>query len=392
MTTAVTAPANVPDVNVLFVDDEPLVLEAVKRGLRREFNIHVARNGEEGLERLTEDGPYAVIVSDMRMPGMDGAQFLARVRSVSPDSIRVLLTGFSDMPAATRAVNEGRIYRFLSKPATTEELRQILRECMAQYCVAKNEKDLLEKTLTGAVSVLSEVLNLTTPLAFNKGVRVRQYVKHMAERLQLEGAWQYEIAALLSELGCVTLTPDILEAVYAGQKLDSQDQERYDKRRIVGRDLLARIPRLELVAEMILNQEEPHSKPKASQSPDEEIILNGTQMLKIAMEFDSLLNGGTGRDEALRILRSHPKGYGVRFLHALADVETVKDPTELRLVDVRDIRPGMVLKEDLRSVTGILVAANGHAATQAFVNTIHNFAEKGSVKGKIRVLVGTKPC
>jgi len=129
------------------VDDEPLVLEGLRRTVYTEFLADLAGGPEEGLAKLEKHGPYPVVVSDMRMPGMDGAKFLAVVRTISPDSIRVLLTGYNDMEAATRAVNDGQIFRFLTKPVTPNTLLVTLRDCVAQYHAARLEKEQLKITV-----------------------------------------------------------------------------------------------------------------------------------------------------------------------------------------------------------------------------------------------------
>jgi putative nucleotidyltransferase with HDIG domain len=132
---------------VLLVDDEPLVLEGLQRSVHREFAADLAEGPEAGLEKLRNDGPYSVVVSDMCMPGMDGAEFLATVRIIAPDSIRVMLTGQNDISTAMRAVNEGRIFQFLSKPVETKRLLAALRECVAQYRDRRNEREKLEVTV-----------------------------------------------------------------------------------------------------------------------------------------------------------------------------------------------------------------------------------------------------
>src|ERR1035437_4870481 len=101
---------------ILFVDDDPLALEGLSRSVYREFKADLAEGPEAGLEKVKNDGPYIVVVSDMRMPVMDGAEFLSRVRTRAPASTRVILTGYPDMEAAMRAVNEGKIFRFLKQP------------------------------------------------------------------------------------------------------------------------------------------------------------------------------------------------------------------------------------------------------------------------------------
>ena len=112
--TAIRAAAQRP--RVLCVDDEPQVLEGLALNLRRHYEVHVAGSGAEGLQRLEQDGPFAVVLSDMRMPGMTGAVFLAHVRQRAPDSVRLLLTGHAELDAAIAAINTGHIFRFLAKP------------------------------------------------------------------------------------------------------------------------------------------------------------------------------------------------------------------------------------------------------------------------------------
>src|SRR5450631_4101005 len=111
---------------ILFVDDEPAVLEGYKRLLGRELAIDTAIGGESGLAAIADSGPYAVVISDMRMPGMNGAQFLAKVREVAPTAVRLALTGYVDIDTAMSAVNEGNIFRFLTKPCSKENLSRAI--------------------------------------------------------------------------------------------------------------------------------------------------------------------------------------------------------------------------------------------------------------------------
>ncbi len=374
---------------ILFVDDDPLALEGLSRSVYRDFKADLAEGPEEGLEKIKNDGPYIVVISDMRMPVMDGAEFLSRVRTLAPDSIRVMLTGYADTEAAMRAVNEGRIFRFLNKPVTAEDLTLTLRACVAQYDLMRREKELLEKTLAGAIRVLSEVLHLANPVAFNKGTRICQYVRHIAGKLCLSDTWQYEIAAMLSELGCLTLTPDLLEAIHAGEPLTPEHEKRYSQHPQIAHDLLARIPRLELVADMILQQNEVPTDLPRSLSPDAESVRRGAQMLKVSLAFDCLLSTGSERQEALLALSRNPVEYDAQMVAALGDFRLSRGPTELRPIDVRDLRTGMILNENLRSTTGMLLAAKGQEVSHVLVRAVRNFVEVGTVKGTVLVTVGT---
>lgn len=136
------------DEKILFVDDEANALAGYERNLHREFLVTTATGGEQALEALNANGPFAVIVSDMRMPGMNGAELLARVRANSPDTVRMLLTGHSDLNAAISAVNEGQIFRYLTKPCEKSVLVEAVKSCIEQYRLRSNEKALIKKART----------------------------------------------------------------------------------------------------------------------------------------------------------------------------------------------------------------------------------------------------
>jgi CheY-like chemotaxis protein/GGDEF domain-containing protein len=136
--------AELPD-KILFVDDEPSVLDGYRRMLHRDFEVDTATGGEDGLLLVKGTGPYAVVVSDMRMPGMNGAEFLMQVRQAAPETVRILLTGYSDMEAAINAVNEGNIFRYLTKPCQKEVLVNAINVSLEQYRTATAEKMLVKK-------------------------------------------------------------------------------------------------------------------------------------------------------------------------------------------------------------------------------------------------------
>ena len=131
---------------LLFVDDDESLLASYKRQLRKQFQIETAVGGREALELIEQNGPYAVIVSDYRMPFMDGIEFLARVREIAPDTVRIMLTGSGDMQAAIQAVNEGNIFRFLTKPCSIDVQGESLNTGIEQYQQITRERDYNKKT------------------------------------------------------------------------------------------------------------------------------------------------------------------------------------------------------------------------------------------------------
>ena len=118
---------------VLLVDDDEMVLAGLKRQLRNQFSIDTALSGEAALKQVRENGPYAVIVSDFLMPGMNGVEFLSNVKKTDPTTIRMMLTGTADMPTAIRAVNEGSIYQFHPKPCPADTLCQAIQSAIGEY-------------------------------------------------------------------------------------------------------------------------------------------------------------------------------------------------------------------------------------------------------------------
>ncbi len=118
---------------VLLVDDDAMVLAGLKRKLRNQFQIETALSAEEGLRKIAQDGPYAVIVSDYFMPGMNGIEFLCRAKESDPDTVRMMLTGSGDMSTAIKAVNEGSIFQFHPKPCPADTLGKAIQSAIDQY-------------------------------------------------------------------------------------------------------------------------------------------------------------------------------------------------------------------------------------------------------------------
>ncbi|NNL77341.1 MAG: SpoIIE family protein phosphatase [Desulfobacterales bacterium] len=130
---------------ILLVDDDAMILAGLKRKLRNQFYIETALSGDEALKMIKEKGPYAVIVSDYYMPGMDGIEFLCRVKTIDPESVRMMLTGSADMSTAIKAVNEGSIFQFHPKPCPADTLGQAIKSGIDKYRTATNNHTQMEK-------------------------------------------------------------------------------------------------------------------------------------------------------------------------------------------------------------------------------------------------------
>ncbi len=143
---------------ILIVDDDPHVLDGYTRSLRKRFHLDVASSAQAALDMATQHGPYAVVVADMRMPGMDGLELLTRLRKLAPDTVRIMLTGNADQQTAVNAVNQGQVFKFLNKPCKRETMAAALRSGLAEFNHTKERRMRLEQS-TAEARNLSERLS-----------------------------------------------------------------------------------------------------------------------------------------------------------------------------------------------------------------------------------------
>ena len=169
---------------ILCVDDEPNVLRALVRTLSEEFEVDTAEGGEAALAKIASTS-YAVIVSDMRMPNMSGATLLSTVRESNPLTVRVLLTGQTDMDSAIAAVNDGAIFRFLAKPCPPATLVKTIHAAAEQHRLLTAERELLDGTVQGIVRLLTDVLAAASPPVSARAGRLRGMVGHVADVLKI---------------------------------------------------------------------------------------------------------------------------------------------------------------------------------------------------------------
>ena len=373
---------------ILCVDDEEFILDGIASNLRKSFKITTAKSGQEALDLMEKEETFPIIISDMRMPGMDGAQFLKQARQVSPDSIRILLTGHADLEAAISVVNEGKIFRYLTKPCPVKELKTILEEAIGQYQKKQVQRDVLMQTLRGSVQVLTEVLGLINPVAFSRGCRVQRIVEVMAENLELSDIWEFEVAAMLSQLGCVTLHPDTLNKVGSGHPLEADEIELYESHPAITRDLIKTVPRMESIAEMIAHQLDDFPSQELSgdiRLEDRNIV--GSQMLRIAIDFDQLVFSGFEKDEALAELQENASAYDPRLLSCLAKIEIPEPPRVERFATMSELAIGMVFQEPVLSKAGVVLVSAGSDVNFTMIERLKRFSSDVGVVEPFKVTV-----
>jgi response regulator RpfG family c-di-GMP phosphodiesterase len=373
---------------ILFVDDEQNVLSGLERALRREFEVNTALSGSEGLAAIEARGPFALVVSDMRMPGMDGIEFLAKVKEISPDSVRIMLTGNADMQTAVDAVNEGNIFRFLNKPCAHDLMEKTLRAGLEQYRLVRAERELLEKTVSGCVQMLTEILAFSNQAAFSRAARVRNLAGQIARELGFQNGWQVEIAAMLCQIGCLTVPERLFKKLYNNEFLTAEETRLLESHPQAGHDLVAHIPRLEAVAEIISYQEKhydgtgfPHNEVRGNGIPV------GARILKVALDFDKLVEGEMSPTQAYLEIEKREGWYDPKVVEALKMDINRNVEYEKKQLDFQDLRPGMKLAEGIRNVYGMLLLESGYEITASFCLHLRSFVERGIVKGPFNMLI-----
>jgi len=375
---------------VLFVDDEPNVLDGIRRQLRNRVELETATSGSAGLEIIKAQGPFAVVVSDMRMPEMDGARFLAKVNEIAPQTVRMVLSGQADLESTIAAVNEGRVFRFLLKPCNSETLFGVIRNGIDQYRLVNAEKHLLENTLNATVKVLFNVLGLINPLAQRRAAQIQRYAESAAASLNLApNMWQYHLAAMISQLGCITLPQETLTRALSGQPLSAEEKRLYESHPEIAGKLLGTIPRLEAVAAMVAGQMQVPSRDLASGNPSTwEPEKIGAAILWAAVTFDRHVSLGRIPEQAAQLVNQAAPGLPPAI--AAAMVKTLSDDSGLvmtRSVTLRELEDGMVIDADVMSLRGTRLVPRGTEVTATVLDRLRAVAGGVGVVEPIRVSV-----
>jgi len=362
--------------SILCVDDDPNILQALRRQFHKTFKIETAIGPERGLDAIANKGPFAVVISDLRMPGMDGIQFLAAVRTLAPDTVRVMLTGQADLTDAIAAVNQGAIFRFLLKPSSATVLTKVIESALEQHRLIVAERQLTEQTLLGCVEVLAEVLSIVEPVAFSRTTRVLRYVRQLAGILNLTASWQVEAAAMLSQIGWITIPTDIANKVVANQPLSAEESRRFHEHTGAAARIIERIPRLDTVARMIEAQIAPSESDGHALEQDarRDPICFGAAILRAAIEFDDRRRAGLSRTDVLAAMRVRTDLYPPDVILALHGVEKVELAEQIQVLPLSRLTAGMILDQDLCLPNGMCLVGRGQPITPTLLQRLRGFS------------------
>ena len=377
---------------ILCCDDEANVLAGFQRNLRKQFTLATATSGEEALQLIQRDGPFAVVVADMQMPVMNGIQFLAKVEERWPDTVRIMLTGNADQHTAVEAVNHGHVFRFLNKPCTSESLAVALEAGLKQYRLICAEKELLEQTLNGAIQMLTEILLIVDPNASGRGQELRDHMKTFLDSLGVACRWEFEIAAMLSPVGYVTVPQSVMQRAKAGLTLTDPEANMLAHVPETGSRLIAKIPRLETVAEIVLYQSKNFDGtglPQGGRAGEE--IPVASRILHILGNLAQMESQGMSKAEALLAMQQQTGFYDPRVLDAAFKCFDAYLPhasataSLARAVHLSELHVGQVLRSDIETNDGTLLLLRGGKLTPVILEKIRNFSQLSGIKEPIYV-------
>jgi CheY-like chemotaxis protein len=371
-----------PKSNLMVVDDQPANLKLLEDLLTQQG--HAVRSfprGRLALEAAARHLPDLILL-DINMPEMNGFDVCKRLKSDDKLShIPVLfLSALSETRDKVNAFRAGGV-DYITKPFQLEEVRARVETHLQLHRARQVERELLERTLGGAVKALSDLAHLTSPTLTQRSGALRSMVVYMAEQLRLPDPWQYELAAMLCLIGCITLPSDTFEHAYVGENASSEELHMYREHPDAGFRLLSQIPRMENVAEMIrLQQVETSNWAKS------DVAERGSRMLKTAQELDRRTLRGIPFQTACDQLRAAPGKYPTAILDALKDYSPSRVYFEVKRLPAPQLLPGMILEDDVVTEDGSLtVISKGTTLTVTLIERVRNFAKTRGVRDPIQV-------
>lgn len=315
--------ANEQKPTVLVVDDQAENIDVLSAILKDHYKVKVAINGKKALEIAASSPPPDLILLDVKMPEMDGYEVCRRLKSgkKTAEIPVIFVTALSEVQDETEGFSVGAV-DYITKPVSPPVVLARAGTQLALSNAKAEAEQLLSKTLLGSVKLLTGLLSIVSPHAFKQAHRLARYAAGVAEQLEIENAWNVKLAAMLSHIGCITISPEIVEKAYLDQLLKREEQAIIDSHPEIGRTMISHIPRMEAVAEMIARQAQPLKAEDLKQDvKDWDPIVLGGQILKAVISFDRLIAAGVTPQSAAARLSDHAKEYHPEVSKALHAVQ-----------------------------------------------------------------------
>lgn len=424
MTTAQTAPETAAPASILIVDDEELILFAVKELLSAEdYHVSTALNAEEALMRLQEQ-KFALVLTDQRMPGMSGLEFLQKARQIQPDVTRVLMTGALDLATVIDAINQGEIYRFIVKPWIKEELLATVKNAVQRYELIEQNTRLqqatqamnrelaslnqslaqkvtreaqqnrqlaemnqaLEQNLQRSVELCLKTMATFYPSLGVQAKRVLELCQSMAEGLQLPANQRQvlEISALLHDVGLVGVPRRLIRLWQKNPEvLSSAELALVQQHPVMGQELASFIHNLSEVGDIIRYH---HERFDGTGYPDKlagENIPWLARLLAVAATYAGF--EGSDADAIDTIRRESGRAFDPEAVRVLIRYLRPTTPRKEREVPMSELRAGMVLAKGIYTANGLLLIPEGQVLNDLYLDKLRNHNRVNPIKQSLLV-------
>lgn len=402
---------------ILFVDDEQQMLTALNRVFRgKSYTVFTANSGQEGLDVLANE-EIDVIVSDMRMPEMDGAAFLEKALELQPESRRILLTGYSDQESTVRAINKGQIHQYMMKPwdndalkaaidseisekinitanapdsgdygQLQEQVATVSEELSNAHMFADMAKEELLKQYNTTIKIISNLINLKTPTPSTMNANVVTHSVAMCKLIKLDRKVITEVrnAAQLFQIGKLAI-PDELVNLKINEMNEVQLLE-YNKHSVKGAGLLLPLNTLDYTANIIRHQNE---NVDGSGYPDglkQKLIPLGSRILKIVVDYQQIIHGLYFNDayspnDALDFMdkysgKKYDKTLLMLYRKFIAELSKTSGVQHDRIFKIIDLNPDMIVSRDLVTNEGLLLITKGTKLNDVIITKLTELEER----------------
>jgi len=366
------------DCTVLVVDDTEANVDILVEALGESYDVSVAMDGREAMETIAEEAPDLILL-DIMMPEMDGYEVCQRLKAHERYAKIpiIFLTALTEIENKTKGFQMGAV-DYITKPFEIAEVKARVKTHL-KLCLSELElRELVVKTLGGAIEVLTNILSVANPTTFSRTSRLRRHVNDLMSALNLTAFWQIRMAAMLSQIGSITVSSETIERIFRGQEVSPEEREPYNRHPQLGYELIRKIPRLTEVAEIISRQQD-LEKATDFQGDDQarRLIGVGSRILKLALDYEKLTYSGKTPAAAMAMLKNNEKEYGAKLLEKFSHIVESEPELESTHMSARKIYPkdivvGMVLAKDVFTSNGILLIKASTKINPFLFEILHN--------------------
>ena len=370
---------------ILIVDDTPSNIRVLNDILKGQYHVSVATNGLTALEISNSEHCPDLILLDIMMPDMDGYEVCKELKASKMTSKIpiIFVTAMGKTEDESRGFELGCV-DYITKPISPSIVLARI-ETHLELKNAKNRVDqLLSKTLLGSIKMMSDIVSMMNPLAFSQSSRLKKYASPIGQNLRLPGIWRLEIAVTLSQIGTILIPNHILTKVRNGKLLTVGEQQLLNTHPSIAKELISNIPSLETVAQIIEKQRD---NPPDTNFKTWNFVVICSQILKLIYDYDKLIMSGRSQADSFSILHQQKENYSKELLNILATTENAKPENISMMLNLKDLREGMVLLEDVICDSDVVLVGKYTEISENILYLLLKNARQREIREPMKVMI-----